>query len=139
MEQLIDLDNYIPSPDPNFADVPINHEFFKAVQAAVEYGLLETSSPPSMFRPYDQLTRSELTKFVSLAVDALTGFTPPTLSTYLDVPPNEWYFNHVEAVTALGLTQGYINQDGSPSGYFGPIDIASNCFLNEMLAHAELP
>ncbi len=135
MSKLIDLEKYVPKGQ-TFPDVPSNHEYYVAIEAAAEYGFVNTDVE---FRPEDTLNRAEGSKFVIVGINGLEGFTPPAMETYFDVMLDTWFFDYVEAATKLELTKGYVNQDGSPTGYFGPGDTASSCFMDAMMAHAEFP
>lgn len=138
MRELIDLESYVPPTAPTYPDVPSDHEFYAAIEAAVELEIID-GFPDGLFRPDDSLNRAEGTKAVIMAINGLESYTPPTTPTYLDVEVDAWFYDYVEAATQLELTKGYVHQDGTPTGYFGPADVASSCFMDAMMLAAKLP
>jgi hypothetical protein len=63
------------------------------------------SANQSYFRPYNNVTRGQVTKMVILAF-GLTG-PAPTTSTFQDVPVNSTFFYYVERAVTLGIVSGY--------------------------------
>ena len=124
--------DFVPPTTPTFSDVPTDHEHYAAIEAATQIGLVNADFDE--FRPDDNLNRAEDTKAVVMAIEA--EIINPDEETYLDVDFDSWFFQYVETATDLGLTQGYVHQDGTPTGFFGPGDTASSCFMNEMLVEA---
>lgn len=138
VRKLINLDEYVPPETPSYPDVPADNPYYAAIEAATELGIIQ-AYPNGYFEPENQLNRAEGTKIVIVGINGLDNYVVPATPTYLDVAPGDWYFDHVEAATQLDLTHGYVNQDGSPTGYFGPGDLASSCFMDAMMAHAKFP
>ena len=140
METLIDLDQYQVAQDtPRYADVPEDHPNFTAIMAAAEMGFLlgtQDSEGNLTFGAEDYINRAEATKVIIEAINGLDDFQAPDEPTFVDVVTDVWYFNPVEAAASKGLTQGYYDAEGQPTGRFGPEDLASSCFTRQLLSGA---
>lgn len=138
MRDWIDLDNYMPQSGPHFPDVPPAHQYYVAIEAAYDLGLINGSTDGT-FRPDDNVNRAEGSKFICQAINGEAGFIPPASQTYRDVAPTDWFYTYIEALTALELTKGYVDSEGNSLGIYGPANVATSCFINELLIEAELP
>ncbi|MDQ2809724.1 MAG: carboxypeptidase regulatory-like domain-containing protein [Chloroflexota bacterium] len=125
-----------PSGDPHFTDVPADHPFYTAVEAASAHGIISgytcggtgepcDSAHRPYFRPYAPVTRAQLAKMVVLG----QGWSPvsPAQPSFNDVSPSSVFYGFIEAATAQGVISGYAN------GGFGPAASASRAQLAKML------
>lgn len=143
MNKMVYLGDYVP-PEQYYSDVPPDYPYYLAIEAATELGIIKgyadaDGGSMGTFGPEDNLNRAEGAKVIITAINGLSGLPQPFTPHYLDVPSDAWFFVYVEAATVLNLTHGYVNQDGTPTGYYGPADVASSCFMNGMMAHANIP
>jgi hypothetical protein len=95
-----------------FSDLAESHWAYQSIEELVEKGIL-SGYPDGTFRPENQVTRAEFTKFLagvlaSEEVDGSGGRCFP------DVAENHWANNYIAAAVKAGLIQG------TPDGNFGP-------------------
>lgn len=137
MRELVDLSDYPAPSSPTFTDVPPTHEYYVAIEAAVDYGILDGYPPDGEYRPDNLVNRAEGSKASCEALSLIDGFSPPDTPTFSDTPTDAWYYIYVEGLVARNLTRGYVDSEGNPLGLFGPADAASSCFLNEIMVEAD--
>ncbi len=95
-----------------FSDVDPNAWYAEAVYRWKDEGVLEGDAGTKLFRPEDNIKRSELTKLVVriLDVKGTEGFENP----FSDVVEADWFYEVVLAAAEKGLVNGY------PDGTFKP-------------------
>jgi hypothetical protein len=90
----------------NFSDVGTGDYFYAPVQYLACHGVLGGYADGT-FRPYNNTTRGQLAKIVTLAF-ALPIQTPAGgTSTFTDNPPGSTFFPYIETATAANLVGGY--------------------------------
>jgi hypothetical protein len=96
------------SPTPYFSDVPATYPFFSYIQKLYELGITDgcTTSPSLMFCPDDGVTRDQSAAFIIRARFASIPFNYPTTPYFVDVPPSDPFFNYVQEMYYLGITNG---------------------------------
>lgn len=102
-----------------FPDVQAGDWFYSYVEDLVAMGVVNGSM--SEYRPGDNVNRAEMAKLV------VEGFDIPLvetdgLQTFNDVAEGEWFHVYVETAYANGIVGGYLDDNGDPSGFFGPAD-----------------
>ncbi|HET9495709.1 MAG TPA: S-layer homology domain-containing protein, partial [Chloroflexia bacterium] len=86
-----------------FSDVPPTDPFYTVVRCLACRGVLGGYSDGT-FRPYNNITRGQISKVVSNAA----GFQEPVSGqTYADVPPSNPFYEWIERLTARGVMTGY--------------------------------
>jgi hypothetical protein len=107
------LSIYVP-PLPTFTDVPADHPFYAYVETAAHEGLVSGYADRT-FRPYNAVTRGQLSKIV---VEALSRppYTPPT-PTFTDVPPDHPFYTYIETAYYYGIISGYSDGTFRPYNY----------------------
>jgi hypothetical protein len=119
---------YIPYPQvPTFTDVPVGSPFFYYVETAYAYGVI-SGYDDHTFRPYNTITRAQLSKMIVLA-KGWTPLTPPVPS-FSDVPSTHWAYGFIEAIHAQNVVSGYAD------GTFHPGNDATRSQLSKMLSTA---
>jgi hypothetical protein len=105
---------YAPEPGgtPAFSDVPADHPFYAYIQAAHTHNLVG-GYDDGTFRPYNNVTRGQLSKVVVEAAN----FAPidPMPVTFTDVPPGSPFYEFVELAYANGILNGYDDQTFRPN------------------------
>jgi len=106
------LTPFLPE-EATFTDVPLDHQASGYIYACVKEGLIR-GYPDGTFRPEGAVTRAEFAAIVCKAFTILP-YRPET-PTYTDVPPDNWAYEFIEALTLKGIAKGY------PDGTFHPDD-----------------
>ncbi len=101
--------------------------YFMPVYNAVSWGVTSGytdshNQPTGKFGPEDTCTRGQIATFLYRAYRY--KFTPDTsgVSGFKDVKSTAYYADAVKWAVALGVTGGYTDKNGKPTGYFGPED-----------------
>ncbi len=92
------------APGQRFYDVPPDNPFFSYVAYMAGHGIISGYSD-NTFRPYNNITRGQLTKMVALGMGWDAG-APPS-PTFADVTPDNAFYGFVEAAAAHGIISGY--------------------------------
>lgn len=89
---------------PHFTDVPEDHPFYQWIESAYNADVI-TGYSDGTFRPYDNLTRGQLTKIICRSI----GLPPidPQIPTFSDVPRDHPFYGYVEATYCAGIITGY--------------------------------
>lgn len=87
-----------------FIDVFPTDYFYEAVRYLYCHGVI-SGYGDGTFRPYNNTTRGQLTKIVSLAVGFPT-YTPPA-PTFQDVPADHPFYTYIETAYHQGIISGY--------------------------------
>ena len=107
---------YVPSA-PTFCDVPLTHPFAAYIYTAAHYDIVSGYSDCS-FRPYNNVTRGQLSKIVTIAGAVFKGWQPisPQTATFSDVPVGNPFHTFVETVYCHGVISGYADGTFRPEG-----------------------
>jgi hypothetical protein len=97
------FDIYTP-PAPTFTDVPVDHPFYAFVETAYREGLV-SGYDDGTFRPYNNVTRGQLSKIVVQAA----RWPPyrPASPTFSDVPAGHPFYLFVETAYEHAIISGY--------------------------------
>lgn len=88
-----------------FSDVNRSDYFYQAVNYLWCHGII-SGYADNTFRPYNNATRSQLTKIVVLA-EGWPIATPAGTPTFSDVPDNNPFYQYVETAVTHGVISGY--------------------------------
>ena len=105
-----------------FTDVPENHWAVNVIKELCQKGIIG-GYPDGTFKPGNDITRAEFTKIIVKALGLAEG--EPTLPTFKDVAPGDWYFGVVEAAAKAGLVKGYENGEFRPNAKITREEIAA--------------
>jgi subtilisin-like proprotein convertase family protein len=124
---------YPPAPAPtpcpiSFTDVPAGAYFTQGVTYLYCKGAISGYGDRT-FRPYNQTTRGQLAKIVTLGLDIPIGPAPATPS-FSDVPRSDPFFRYIEAAKLVGIVSGYAD------GTFHPNAEVTRGQLAKMIVHA---
>ncbi len=121
-----------------FSDVPSSAFFYPYVQFLYCNAFISGYSDGT-FRPYNNTTRGQMVKIVTLAFD-LGGTLPPAGQyTFADVTPSNTYFQYVEAAADDGVVTGYTcggsNEpcDSEQRPYFRPSALVTRAQLAKII------
>ncbi len=122
----------------SFSDVPPSAFFYPYVQFLYCNDFISGYSDGT-FRPYNNTTRGQMVKIVTLAFDL--GSAPPAAGqyTFADVLPTSTYFQYVEAAAGDGVVSGYTcggpnepcDSDNRP--YFRPSALVTRAQLAKII------
>lgn len=100
--------------DPNyqdgrqsFPDVPSSHTFYQYVEYLYEIGAVSGYSD-GLFHPDDNITRGQVAKIIVLALESrgvYCEYNQP--QAFNDVPPSHIFYNHIQCLKELNITDGY--------------------------------
>lgn len=90
-----------------FSDVPTSHNFYKAIQWAVEQGITGgyTGARAGQFGPSDNCTRGQIVTFLW----RYAGWPEPSshAQTFSDVPTTSNFYTSIQWASEQGITAGY--------------------------------
>jgi hypothetical protein len=96
-----------PTPaSQRFNDVPPENPFYNFIDRLAELGItLGCQASPPLFCPSDQVRRDQMAAFI---IRGIGEFNPPTPATqrFTDVPPSNLFYNFIDRMAVLGITQG---------------------------------
>lgn len=96
-----------PTPaSQRFDDVPPENVFYNFIDRLAELGItVGCQVSPPLFCPSDPVKRDQMAAFI---IRGLGEFSPPTPPTqrFADVPPSNTFYNFIDRMGALGITQG---------------------------------
>jgi len=102
-------------PDPagtqRFTDIPSSHPFFAFVGAAYAHGIISGYADDT-FRPYNNVTRGQITKITVLASDF--AVIQPAAPTFRDVPVSSPFYDYIETAYANSILGGYDDRTFRP-------------------------
>lgn len=101
------LDGKEPEEISSFEDISGTRYSNKYVGYLEKLGVV-TGYEDGNFRPYEPVTRAEMAAMIA-KVEQIQGKSNGT-DTYVDVAPNHWAADDIEAVTARGYMEGYSNE-----------------------------
>jgi hypothetical protein len=104
----------IPPSQQTFTDVPNTYTFWREIERAVLYGVIQGYTDPTRcpetgvpcFRPQDRVTRGQTAKFVANSANYQDPI-PPSQQTFTDVPNSYTFWREIERVALHGIVQGY--------------------------------
>jgi hypothetical protein len=95
-----------------FTDVDEYNPFYVYIKCLYCRGIVSGYSD-NTFRPYDNITRGQMSKIVSNAA----GFNDPVSGqTYTDVPPSHPFYVWIERLTVRNIATGYNTAAECPTG-----------------------
>ena len=121
------------NPDENFPDVPASgspgppptggHVYLRAIEWAVDMGIIVPSWPDGTFRPTNDTKRKQVAMWLWRFADEPTG---SPANTFTDVPAGAWYEDGVDWVSDQGIITGFTSsgQCGGSAPCFKPNDVA---------------
>jgi len=116
LARLLELDTTNPPAAATFADVPVSHPYFAAIEAIYAADITTgCGGTPPNFCPDDPETRAQAATMLVRGL-GLDPATAPTTPLFIDVPSSNWAFAYVQLAVSEGLMSGC-----SP-GLFCPID-----------------
>lgn len=96
-----------PTPaSQRFNDVPPDNIFYNFVDRLAELSItLGCQASPPLYCPADVVKRDQMAAFI---IRGLGEFSPPTPATqrFADVPPSNPFYNFIDRMAVLGITQG---------------------------------
>lgn len=95
--------------NPNFADVPTTHAYYKEIAALANAGII--SGANGNFNPKGTLTRAQMAKMISLGFELTDG----AAKDFSDVSKDDWYYEHVQKMAAHNITTGYADGTFKPT------------------------
>ena len=101
--------------DSVFSDVPVSSWAWAQVEAAYWSGIVQ-GYPDGSYQPNNPVTRDQMAVYIARAVAGGEGNIPtgPAVSSFLDIPTDQWAFDHIEYCNAQGIVEGY------PDGNYQP-------------------
>jgi hypothetical protein len=96
-----------------FADVPLSHPFYLEIGKISALGIT-VGCGGNNFCPDSAVAREQMAPFL---VRAMGEFNPPVpaMQRFADVPPSSVYYNFIDRLAVLGITQGCNATDYCPS------------------------
>ncbi len=97
---------------PRFADVPVGHPAFRAVEYLSDRGVLGGYTD-GLFRPDTPATRSQFAKMIVIAMG--WGLINPPEPRFTDVPPEHPLYPYIETAAARGMLPGFLDGTFEPN------------------------
>ncbi len=87
-----------------FNDVPVGHPFYTEINKISAHGITQGCGNNN-FCPNDPVRREQMAAFI---IRALGEFNPPppAMQRFTDVPPESLFYNFIDRLAELGITQG---------------------------------
>jgi hypothetical protein len=105
-----------PTPaSQRFNDVPPENVFYNFIDRLAELGItVGCQDSPPLYCPSDPVKRDQMAAFI---IRGLGEFSPPTPATqrFADVPPSNPFYNFIDRMAVLGITQGCGGGDYCPN------------------------
>jgi hypothetical protein len=120
-----DIETYTPAL-PSFYDVPPTHPFYEYIETALHSGIV--SGYGDSFRPYNNVTRGQLSKIVVEA--AGWPLLDPPVPSFSDVPVSNPFYRYIETAHDLGVISGYAD------GTFRPFNDATRGQIAKIVHNA---
>jgi hypothetical protein len=117
---------YIP-PTPTFTDVPPDHPFYDVIETAA-YNNIVAGYDDGTFRPFNNVTRGQLSKIVVIAAGWAT-INPPE-PTFDDVPSDHPFYTYIETAACHQIISGY------DDGTFRPYNDATRAQIAKIVCLA---
>jgi len=109
------------SGDPRFLDVQTDNWAAKYVEYAAAANIV-TGYPDGLYHPDWTITRGQMAVFIARAMvdptgeEGLSGYTPPSYPTFVDVWGTYWAYKHIEFIAGAGVATGYADGTYRPAG-----------------------
>lgn len=100
---------FTPPATPSFADVPVNHQFFKEIEWLKSTGIT-TGMTPTTFAPEMFVNRKDMAAFL-YRLEGEPSFNPPAESPFADLTPASQFYKEITWLHSEKITTGY------PDGY----------------------
>ena len=105
-----------------FDDVAMPSVFyFDPVYWALKSGITTGISGSNKFAPYDNCTRGQVVTFLYRAAGS-PAVNTSNAPKFKDVKENDYFYKAVIWAAKNGITSGYTDKNGKPTGKFGPND-----------------
>lgn len=135
---LAQLAEEAPQSTINYMDVDQAHPYYNEIIQLSNLGIF-TGYGDQTFRPDGHLSRAEMAKVIVQFFHLNAELKTPT---FKDVPPNAWFYDDVEKLTALRITNGTSTAMFSPHATVTKEQIALFIYRiknSEGLTHSEKP
>ena len=112
--------------NPGFKDVAVGNEYYGPIAALVEAGIIEGytgSDKTKTYRPYEKLTRAQMSKIISLAFGI--NELPLTDNRFTDVKQDAWFKGYVQGLITNNITKGTTPTTFSPASFVTRGQVAS--------------
>lgn len=100
---LIKPENTYTGPNPNFADVPVTHSYYKYIAVLAQAGIIN-GYPDGTYKPNNTLRRGQMAKII------YNGFNldkfPDVALPFTDIKEGNQYYDQIKSLYALGVTVG---------------------------------
>jgi|GEM_PF-6936737 len=118
--------------NPTFTDVPTFHYYYKYIESAADAGLVDAYQD-GLFKPENNVTRSEAAKIYVEAFDFPLCPAAYTIPTFDDVDAADWQFESVETLVHNGMGSLMGSGDFNPGKNITKTDvIAWGKFLKDV-------
>jgi hypothetical protein len=97
---------------PRYADVPIGHPAFRAVEYLSDHNILGGFTD-GLFRPDTAVSRAQFAKMVVAAMG--WGLITPSEQRFTDIPPDHPLYAYIETAAARGILNGFIDGTFEPN------------------------
>jgi hypothetical protein len=94
-----------------FTDVQPDNPFYMHIETAVQRNVI-TGYADDTFRPYNSVTRGQLTKIIVLARS--WTLADPSTPTFADVQPDNPFYMHIETAVQHAIISGYADRTFRP-------------------------
>ncbi|MGI8588383.1 MAG: S-layer homology domain-containing protein [Chloroflexia bacterium] len=118
-----------PPATPSYSDVPPSNPFYQYIEAGKLFNVFSGYSDGT-FRPYNYITRGQLTKMIVNA--AGVGTINPATPSFSDVPPSDPFYQFVETAACYDWVSGY--NDGT----FKPVNNATRGQISKIVYQANV-
>jgi CARDB/S-layer homology domain/Putative binding domain, N-terminal len=118
IERVLGAFNPPPPSSQQFSDVPPTHWAYNQIGDFANRGIT-VGCTPTTYCPNGNVTREEMAVFLERAVGRPNP-PFPTSQRFVDVPPTQWSYAHVESFVANGLSEGImdvIKRDCNSDGF----------------------
>lgn len=125
-----------PPATKKFSDVSTSHWAAAYIAKAAEIGSVSGYSNGT-FKPDNTATRAEAIKII-----LLTWYNPDQLNATLsndctDIFSGQWYFNYFNYGLSHDIISGYLNPDGTPTGFCKPGNQVTRGEAAKMIVHTK--
>lgn len=108
-----------PTGNTYFNDVDSQQWYSKAVNKAKELGWV-TGYSDNSFQPNKNVNRAEAVKMITLTKFIESQIEDSATTSFKDIDKNAWYYKYIRFAVGKSFINGYKNNSGTLTGYFGP-------------------
>lgn len=114
LANILELDT-VNVKDPGFKDISKSHQYYGAIAALVEAGIIQGYEEDHTYRPNNRLTRAHMSKILSIGF----GFKEEVYKgdKFTDVNAEAWYANYVETLLTNSITTGRTETTFEPGSH----------------------